>query len=668
MTSQEDVLLWWNKNYQSETLTPQQAFEKFVEEKDYQGGKSTFTTLITRLYKNKDLLDKPKRGEYCLNEKGKRKADWIENGNSLDEVPETYEERRMDLATLLDEEFKQFHRANSSELEIPVSKVDESQPDLVDWFEDEPEKFLEALDEAIENVSPGEQEFDYRLNFDLERYETEIYQARDQEFIGTLVTLQGTIESASRNNIELISGIFRCVQCGSKYEKEQNSSDLKSPYKCDCGSRNFDVVDKVRGNVIRFRLGNQKGHNEEIKAVFRTQNLTERVNSAFNPGNEIRITGIIREMDKKDDTPILEPYLEVISFSQASKTVDLDEIEEEKKQKVRHKVEFLDDPFSDFASSLAPEIVGQETAKKVFAVSLFGGTPRRARDGEIIQDGRIHSLILSNPGTGKSSIQKFVQETFPRGYYADGRNATGVALTATVEQEDGQWRLKAGKLVFAHEGILGLDEFDKMNADDADRLNTAMTSETFPIDKAGINAELPGKATIIATGNFDGYLDEMESVRSRMPDHAESLLDRFSLTFAMRSPESREQVEDAVLGGFTGDNSKDREPEFDKQELVIYRELARSIEPRITEDAKKTIKKWFSGQREIADTKGNNLFKTDSSRHVLDIAQLATAFARSRLSDEAEEQDAKSAIELFVECQKSRGLKDGESTAEEAIA
>ncbi|MFB6217340.1 MAG: ATP-binding protein, partial [Candidatus Aenigmatarchaeota archaeon] len=318
------------------------------------------------------------------------------------------------------------------------------------------------------------------------------------------------------------------------------------------GSRKFDPIEKKYQDVIELRLGNEVGDNENIKAVFRPATLNNEVKQVFKPGNEVKITGIGREGSNsgKKKTRKVKPYIEVISYQHKKRRKGLEDFSTAEIQNVKDKVEDFGEPFYRFAHSLAPHVKDAEVAKEVIAASLIGSPEIENRT-----DGRIHSMILSNPGLGKTDLQTYVEETFQNTYFSDGGNATGVGLTGTVEEVNGQWTLKAGKLVYAHKGVLSIDEFDKMDKEDAARINTAMVNPTFTIDKAGINASLQGQATVIATGNFEEYLDDkdMQAIKDYLPDHVASVMDRFDLKYALKSTNS-EAVKDEILG-LNGDDN-----------------------------------------------------------------------------------------------------------------
>lgn len=662
MSEQIKILEWFHNNFPEDHLSPSEAYQKYTEETGYDSKQKTFNNLLAKLA-DKGLLEKPERGKYRVSENGKSKANYIQK-EDLDQLPGQegkHQEIVEELVFFLEEEKKEeLQRAYSGahELKVELSEIEKFDLKLAEYFEEKPERFQEALEEAIETASEYEETVDYSFNIDVGYYQTSIFEARDASKLGRPITIEGTINNCSEFYPEVIGAIFECVQCSERYYKEQDAEKLRSPYKCDCGSRKFETVEKDTVNRVDLKISDRDGFNEEIKATRKENQLSEKVRKTFKPGKNIRISGVVKE--KENDKKKITPYLQVLDFEDEV-TDFVETIEKEDREEVREKVEDLENSFLAFSSSLAPNIVCAQESKQVIAASLIG-----AESGDK-QDGRIHSFIVSNPGMGKSDLLEFVQETFQDTFLSDGKNATGPGLVGTVEKEDGRWTYSAGKIVQADGGILLVDEFDKMDGEQATALNRPMSSGTVEMDKGSENlSNLPAYAAVIAAGNFTNYVDEFSDARSHLPEHASSLMDRWDLLLAVRKKEEEEsnQITEAILDKHS-ESGVEKEPEFSQKELVIYREMARETAAYLSESAKETIRTWLHGNLEIAELKGNSSFGTDSNRYVETLAKLTKMFAKSEFREKAGMKDAKRAVKLLSMCKESLGLTDGE-TYEEA--
>lgn len=657
---QEKILKWVKSLEEEKPISPKEGYKKYCEETAYSSSKQTFNNILLNLEK-KGLLEKPKYGKFDISNRGQAKLKHLESGEHEEQWTDEDISRRQlleeYLSDYIEEEFLEA-QTKSETLKIKISDLEKFDIDLVGFLEKNFEKFDEILQQAIQQVKSLETEIKYRYVFDVEYFDVGVFEARSGENQGKIISTEGTVESVAESKNICESITFQCSECASEIVKPQNSDKKKRPYKCDCGSRDFSVVEESYIDSIEFKLSKQDQQNELITCRFESKGLSERVKTLIKPGNKLEVSGVleIEEFSEKKNT-IGRPVLFAKGIQEKDKVKDLDDFSDDKIQTVKDKVSHRTNPFDDFAESLAPHILNENEIKKVVSAALFGGSRRR-------DDGRIHVCVITNPGRGKSDVQEFSGDVFPNTHYADGKQASGVGLTATAEQEQGgRWRLKAGKLVFADKGVLCIDEFDKMKASDATKLNTAMEKPTFPIDKAGINARLPGEATVIATGNFTEYLEEDAKgfIREYMPEHADSLMDRFSLVYCGVGSNSSDEITESILDSF-GEESEDstRQVFFDEEELLIYRQLARDFDPILSEVSKKFLMDWLNGQKSISDGKGSS-FDKDSKRYLVSLAKLTTMFARSRLAERTNEKDAENAIELMKLCRESRGLGDGES-------
>jgi len=656
---QEKILKWVNSLEEEKPISPKDGYKKYCEETGYSSSKETFNNHLLKLEK-KGLLEKPDYGKFDISTRGKSKLRHLRNKTGekwTEEDINKKEELQEFLNEYIEEDFLEAQR-KSETLKIKISELERFNIDLVGFLETNFNRFQDLLKEAINDTKTLDTEIETRFIFDVEYFEKQVFQARSGENSGNIVTTEGTIESVSESKTICTSIKFECAECADIILKEQDGDKKKSPYKCDCGSRKFNKVEENYIDSIEFKLSKQEQQNELLTCRYQGKGLSDRVKKLIKPGNKLRASGVLQveEFSEKKNT-IGRPILFVKGMQQKDKMKDLDDFSESKIESVRDKVEHRTDPFTDFAESLAPHILNESEMKKVVSAALFGGSRRR-------DDGRIHVCVITNPGRGKSDVQEFNGDVFPNTHYADGKQASGVGLTATAEQEKGgRWRLKAGKLVFADKGVLCIDEFDKMKAEDATKLNTAMEKPTFPIDKAGINARLPGEATVIATGNFTEYLEEdsVEYIREYLPEHADSLMDRFSLVYCGVGSNSSEEITESILDSF-GEASEDstRQVFFSEDELLIYRQLARGLDPVLSQVSKEFLMDWLNSQKSISDGKGGS-FDKDSKRYLVSLAKLTTMFARSRLSERTNEKDAENAIELIRLCRSSRGLGDGES-------
>ncbi|UKK02320.2 replication licensing factor [Theileria orientalis] len=182
---------------------------------------------------------------------------------------------------------------------------------------------------------------------------------------------------------------------------------------------------------------------------------------------------------------------------------------------------------------IAPNVWGNYEIKKGLLLLLVGGVHKSSRDAKLRGD--INMCIVGDPSTAKSQFLKFVESFAPRAVYTSGKGSTAAGLTAAVfrDRDNNDYVLEAGALMYADEGICCIDEFDKMNERDRVSIHEAMEQQTISISKAGIQATLNARASVLAAcnpryGRYDTSKSFKENVNIPSP-----LLSRFDLLYTI---------------------------------------------------------------------------------------------------------------------------------------
>jgi len=353
--------------------------------------------------------------------------------------------------------------------------------------------------------------------------------------------------------------------------------------------------------------------------------------------------------------------------------------------------------FELLSQSLAPSIYGHDYIKKAILLMLLGGMEKNLDNGTHLR-GDINILMVGDPSTAKSQLLRFVLNTAPLAIATTGRGSSGVGLTAAVtsDKETGERRLEAGAMVLGDRGVVCIDEFDKMSDVDRVAIHEVMEQQTVTIAKAGIHTSLNARCSVVAAANpiygqYDTHKDPHKNIA--LPD---SLLSRFDLLFIVtddiedvrdrqvsehvlrmhryRQPGTeegapvREQM-NQTLGVGLEDNSDGNKPSevYEKYNVMLhagvtvtigrgsqkrhevlsipfikkYIQYAKSrVKPILTKGAADHIVTTYSALRN--DELEGNQRKTSpmTARTLETLIRLATAHAKSRLSNRVEEKDA----------------------------
>jgi len=542
-------------------------------------------------------------------------------------------------------------------LTIDFSRLDIFDGIIADQLLEEPDTVLNAFKKAVSLIDlPTDEKIEIRIKNIPERQNIRIRSLR-AEHLNKFICIEGIVKTASEVKPQIYEAIFECPECGNKISVEQTTNVLQQPLACDCGRRGtFTLIDRKMYDIRWLKIsepyevttGEQPG---EISVFLKEDLTTPQMQRKTDPGNRLKITGILRELPKRlrgRMSTSLDIYLEANHIEPSEIIYEELEISPEEEKLIK---ELAKDKniYKKLVDSIAPGIYGFEEIKEAIVLQLFGGVPHIQPDGTRIR-GNIHILITGDPGIGKTQLLKFVSQIVPRGKYVSGKGVSGVGLTASVRKDEflGSWVLEAGALILCNKGLICIDEFDKMSSDDQIAMHEAMSVETVSIAKASIVATLPAQTSVLAganpkRGRFDPYVSIAQQI-----DIPETLLSRFDLKFALRDVPDADRDEKLTRHIISSRMSPETvEPPISPEILRKYIAYARKIENiELTPEASDLLQKFYVNMRN-AYTGEQVPTVSITLRQYEALIRLAEASAKIRLDTKVTVEDAERAIRLM---------------------
>lgn len=483
--------------------------------------------------------------------------------------------------------------------------------------------------------------------------------------------LRGQVSRTTEAKPLVQEATFECARCATLTTVPQHSfTEWEWPHECAGCDRQgpFTVVNSVDEDFQLIRLQRPPheslgGGDPDTIDVRVTGDLVKEVA----PGDKIRVgANLTKEYD--DDAPVAD----VVADANAIETqeTDFEDIDWEEDLDRIKEIEEADNTSALVIDSILPSHRGDENIKEAIALQMFGGVDKELPDGSK-KRGQSHILLVGDPGVGKSDMLDYAALLSPRSVQSSGESASAAGLTCAAVQTDfgdGGWTLEGGALVEATGGLCTIDEFDKIDEDEREGANQAMSQGKITPAKAGINTTLPAKTTVLAAANPKyGRFDPHEPVGEQF-DIGATMLPRFDLIFTMTDQPDIDK--DAALaehildthqtggkraaGEQVGAEEED-DPEIDKEVLRSYIAYAKeTCTPVITDEAKTRLRDFYVRIR--SKGMGDDTPVPVTVRKIEALVRLAESSARMRLSDEVTIEDAERVIEIVMQCLEDVGI------------
>ena len=553
-------------------------------------------------------------------------------------------------------------------------------PVIESHFNENPDQILDAFSRAIKEILK-ERFPDYAekikhdirariANFPVQRSLRQI----NSEIITKMTSVSGMVVRSSEVKPLAKEVTYKCLDKHISKFTLLDGMSLNASVKCqtpNCKHTSLAIIPKA-SRFIDFQILRLQELPEDLPPGqlphYVNVSIKQDLVDYARPGDRIVLTGIVRiEQERISGVSKSESALYRLRMDgnnvefiggkglKSSRRTEREEISPDE-EKIVKSLAKNPDIYDRLIASFAPHIRGHALFKEAILLLIVGSTQRVLTDGTKIR-GDINVFLVGDPGTAKSEMLKFCARIAPRGLYTSGRGSTAAGLTAAVVRDaSGIFMLEAGAVVLGDQGLVCIDEFDKMRPEDRSALHEVMEQQSASIAKGGIVATLNARTSILAAANpmfgkYDIFKNIYENVNLPIP-----LLTRFDLVFIVRDIPSQEKDRNIAQHIISqhGSSGTDTTSLIDIDILTKYLSYAKRGEPALTKEAENLIMEFYLKMRNISGDDKENMI-TITPRQLEGLIRLATARARLLLKNKVEGEDADRAIYLFNEMLKNSG-------------
>ena len=519
----------------------------------------------------------------------------------------------------------------------------------------------------------------------------------DSNLIDNLIQVKGVVSKVSEKKPMLITAVWRC-ECGVEQIMTQSfSSKYNPPESCtneDClyagKSNKHLILDINKSEFVKYqKMEVQENIDQQVKG--RTLKNVDVINfgdsvDVVQAGSKISVVGILEAIStdnlyKKHDKSLIF-HTNILSSSIESYEEDIFEQDEKYTiadfyEKVQTDGEYDKNKagkwWDTMTAWLSYDYFGEFDIKQAILCQIFSG---RKLKKDIYRD-KIHILIIGSSGTGKSMLAESVSSIVPKSLFVNSKNASIAGLTAGIVYENSVPAVECGTMVLGDDGLVIIDEIDKMHRDVQSALLMPMERLKVTISKVSTHQELNTRCSILALGNpKENDYNFNKTFRDNTSKIDLALMDRFDLVFVLTDVDPR-KTEQQQIGKDLGLSNKilgiqndyheyqdlipekymrverptEEEKDFFKAYIRFVKNKCKS-DPysQLSQECAETINRYWKERRKqsfYSVKSGEIVEKSISTRFLDSLVRLSIARANALLRNKAEIEDFEIAKKLY---------------------
>jgi len=526
-------------------------------------------------------------------------------------------------------------------------------PAFADNLLDDSENMLNAFKNALDHFELPKNINKGQFMFRFENFPESLFKRLGDigvEDINKLLIIEGEVKQKTDRNGEVYFARFECPSCGNIIGVNQDTDIYKEPTRCGCGRKGLSrLIETKKRNKQIMQIAEpidliNNSRQPRKRYVILYNDLTDKFeDEKTNPGARIILIGLVksRQKQRRDGKISVDCELEIIgnNFINTDKSFyDLTYTEEE----VIKFRELSKNPELDklLRNSIFYDHFGDDDILDAVIIQLFGAD-KKSINKKRFRD-KLNILMIGDPGVDKTGIIKRACEVAIKSKFAVGTSSSGAGLTATVVKDKflDQWTLEGGVLPSANKGLAGIDEIEKSNKEDLDKLHEPMEDGQIHIHKATIHADILADCDILASCNPKfGRFNSYENIYTQI-FLSPTIINRFDLIFTMKdTPEQEKDRKVARMIMGCNEGIKLLDFDFIRKYIAFTKQ---TIIPKLPSDIIDRITKYYTETRQNEDIKSFN------ARQLQAIIRLSLANARKRMSTIVEVCDFDKAINLII--------------------